>query len=78
MGEAHCQIASVFLELDLTVPLEMTCPKYSYSVRPNLYLVGFAKRELDRSLDKTHSMYWWCCEVKDEYIRILSEYTVPK
>ena len=60
------------------MPLEMMYPKYSNSVRPNSYFVGFAKRDLDLSLDKTHSMYWRCSEVEDEYIRISSKYTVQK
>ena len=38
------------------MPLEMICPKYSNLVRPNSHLVGFVIRELDLSLDKTHSI----------------------
>ena len=67
-----------FLGPGLTVPIEMMYTKYSNSVRPNLHLVGFEKRELGLSLDKTHSMCWRCSEVKNEYIRISYKYTVQK
>ena len=33
------------VSLGLTVPLEIIYPNYSNLLRPNLYLVGFAKRE---------------------------------
>ena len=56
----------------------MICAKNSNSVRANLYLVDFSKRDLDLSLDKTHLMYWKCLEVEEEYIKISSKYTVEK
>ena len=47
---------------------------YSNSVRPISHLKGFAKRELDLSLVKTHLIYWMCSEVEDEYIKTSSKY----
>ena len=65
-----------FLGLGLTMALEMIYPKYFNLMRSNPHLVGLAKRELDLSLDKTHSMCQRCLAVDDEYIRISSKYTV--
>ena len=39
------------------MPLAIIHSKYFNLVRSNSYLVGFAKREFDLSVDKTHSMY---------------------
>ena len=54
MGEALIKLPHFFTGLGLKMQFEMICPKYSNSVRPNSYLVGFAKRELNVSLDKIH------------------------
>ena len=53
--KAHLEKTSVFLESGLAVPLEMLCLKDFNSVRQNLYLLGFAKPELDLNLVKTLS-----------------------
>ena len=78
VGEAHEEIAPVLLGSGLAVLLEMIYYKYTNSVRPNSPLVGFAKRELDLTLVKTHSIYWRYSKVEDEYIRISFRYTVQK
>ena len=64
--------------MGFTVTFEMICPKYSFLVMLNSYLVGFTKRELDLSLEKTPFMCWRCSEVEEEFIRISYKYTVQK
>ena len=66
------------MALGLTVPLEIINPENFNSLRPNSHLIGFTKRELDLSLDKTYSMYWRCSEVEDKYIGMSCKYTVQK
>ena len=67
-----------FLRIGVIAQLDTMWPKFSNSVRPNSHLVGFLKRKIDMSLDKTHSMYWRSLDVEDTYTRISSKYSVQR